>query len=795
MFFSYQLPLSVVNNITRFLDKDSKAQLSKVNRAWHNFPFEAQNLTVNCDDEVPVDKLMPHLLKVLSKKTDSVSIERLTAGCSPWAASYKVNTGKECFVVRQINHCSGRSHEILISLFFSEAGVAPKIEYFDFASGIFIMRFVDNDPNLLRNLSTNQLEDLAAKLRKIHKGPKLKRPTEVESSTLISLRRNQLEDMIQKYSEFYLLAYALEQLDYFATLTREDALCHNDINPNNLLAQQDNIFFIDWECAGVNDALLDLATIVSTLRLSASQSDILLEKYIGKKPSEEQMKHFNLMKQIALLRFAISFAANIKNPEQVRMMEIKSIPAFNQYRPEQHGVVDRGSDAGRYFISIMLIKQAMLTINDYHFKQVILLEKAPRAQLHYLPLPHIVWNKIFNLLSPIELAKLKLVSRDWAAMVRSLQSLEQTFTQKSVMALAKSEDIGRRLWNALICFMPNPRGTLGLLSGGLSPFCQNFFLDTGLHKFVIKVVANGDVSFIPECVVNSLASKQGVAPLVERVDFANGVQISEFVENDMSWLIQRKPSHLAELAAALRTFHSAPQPRITSFFKKDKFDEMVDTVLRQSVSMPFLAEFKWAISLIRQIDPVLRKDIKQVICHFDINPWNILYSAKRYQFKLIDWEFTRVGQPLIDVATIANFLRLNPIEEAFFLMAYINQGVSLRDEATYQLAKLYAYLRYAICSLAINGDTSYTTDPSIVESLPRFSESNPKLLKIDKNTAEGRYYIAKMFLKSADTLLKEVNFVEQLRIFRDTGTQEILDIPQVPLLEDLSSNGQNNSPF
>ncbi|MFC3909339.1 phosphotransferase [Legionella dresdenensis] len=790
MFFSYQLPLSVVNNITRFLDKDSKAQLGKVNRAWNNFPFGAQNLTVNCDDEVPVDQLMPHLLKVLSKKTNSVSIERLTAGCSPWAISYKVNTGKESFVVRQIHHGSGRHHEILASLFFSESGVAPKIEYFDFASGIFIMRFVDNDPNLLRNLNTNQLEDLAAKLRQIHKGPKLKRPSEVESSTLISLRRTQLEAMIQKYSEFYLLAYALEQLDYFAALTREDALCHNDINPNNLLAQQDNIFFIDWECAGVNDALLDLATIGSTLRLSVNQSDILLEKYIGKKPSEEQMKHFNLMKQLALLRFAISFAANIKNPEHVRMMDTKSIPAFNQYRPDQHGVVDRGSDAGRYFISIMLIRQAMLTINDYHFKQVNLLEETPRAQLHYLPLPYIVWNKIFNLLSPIELAKLKSVSRDWAAMVRSLHSQEQTFSQKNVMALAKSEDIGRRLWNALVSFMPEPRGTLGLLAGGLSPFCQNFFLDTGLHKFVIKVVANGDVSFTPECVVNSLASQQQVGPLVERADFANRVQISEFVENDMSWLIQRKPSHLAELAAALRTFHCAPQPRITSFFKKDKFDEMVDTVLRQAVTMPFLAEFKWAISLIRQIDPVLGKDIKQVICHFDINPWNILYSAKRHQFKLIDWEFTRVGQPLIDVATIANFLRLNPIEEAFFLMAYINQGVSVRDEATYQLAKLYAYLRYAICSVAINGDASYTIDPAIVENLPRFSEFNPKLHKIDKGTAEGRYYIARMFLKSADALLKEVNFVEQLRILRDTAAKEILEIPQVPLLEDVSCNGR-----
>ena len=181
--------------------------------------------------------------------------------------------------------------------------------------------------------------------------------------TLISLRKEQLEKMIRHLPGCDLITYALKQMDSLAESTRNDTFCHNDLNPNNLLASPDKIFFIDWECSGVNDAFLDLAAVATTLRLSEDKSSELLVQYLGQKPSKADQEHFYLMKRIALFRCAISFAANIKNANNVRNMNTETIPKFNEYNPQTHGKIDKSSDQGRLYICLMLIKQAMASTN------------------------------------------------------------------------------------------------------------------------------------------------------------------------------------------------------------------------------------------------------------------------------------------------------------------------------------------------------------------------------------------------------------------------------------------------
>lgn len=782
-FFPKELPLSVIHHIASDLDEKTKRNLSMVNQAWRAYPFEEQNYKVESEEDVPVEKLLPHLVKFLPRKVESIEIKRFTAGCSPWAVSYEVAVGPEKFVLRQINYGTGQNNEVIASLYFSEMGVAPKVEYFDYDAGIFIMRFVDNDAKHLRGLSNNQLDDIASKLNLIHQGPQLLRREGVERSTLISDRRKQLEHMIEMYPEFYILSYTLQQLDRLAKFTKSDALCHNDINPNNMLAQENNIQFIDWECVGLNDSFLDLATIAATLRLNEEQSLYLLTQYLKEEPNEKQLFHYQRMIQLALLRFAISFAANVKDPEAVRFIDIKSIPSFSQYDPERHGAVNKSTDGGRYYISIMLIKQAMLRVSDYQFNQALAIERPQISRLHYLPIPAVVWHQVLTILDKTELSKLKLVNHAWKNLVDAHTGSGKRIEKESVLELAKSESIGTRLWESLSGFNPSLVGEIQPLQGGLSPFCQNFLLDTGSHKFVIKVMVNGSVGFVPEALVNCLASKHGIGPVVDGLDVSNQVQYTEFVANDFVWLRGRTASHLAELASVLKSLHTIPTPNSKSFFFESKFDVMVKTVQRQIAKTPHQEIFKHAVVLLKQLEPVLGSDIKQALCHFDVNPWNLLYRSEFSQFKLIDWELSRVGHPFIDVATIANFLRLNPIEEGFLFMAYCNQEVTKQDEARYQIAKLYCYLRYAICSLAINGDESYAIDTDIIKILPTFDQFNPRELKIDKDTAEGRYYIAMMFLKAAVKLLRENDYVSSLDTYRSIDTKA-METLRVPLIEE-----------
>ena len=55
--------------------------------------------------------------------------------------------------------------------------------------------------------------------------------------------------------------------------------CHNDLVPENMLLQDDRLFFIDWEYSGLNDPLFDIATIIEEGNLSMEAADFLLETY------------------------------------------------------------------------------------------------------------------------------------------------------------------------------------------------------------------------------------------------------------------------------------------------------------------------------------------------------------------------------------------------------------------------------------------------------------------------------------------------------------------------------------
>ena len=59
--------------------------------------------------------------------------------------------------------------------------------------------------------------------------------------------------------------------------------CHNDLVKGNLLFRFNTSFIIDWETAGMNNPLFDLASFVSENNLTASQEEYFLKKYFGYK--------------------------------------------------------------------------------------------------------------------------------------------------------------------------------------------------------------------------------------------------------------------------------------------------------------------------------------------------------------------------------------------------------------------------------------------------------------------------------------------------------------------------------
>ncbi|WP_454782599.1 phosphotransferase [Legionella sp. WA2022007384] len=773
-FFNSSLPLSAIQNIVSRLPTVDKKRLSKVNRGWRQvLAHEGSELCIEADSK-DVSELLPHIQAILPVTPKSpITIKRLSGGFSPWANSYLVQVGDERYVLRHIRHKEGRAREVFASIFFAQKKIAPEVEYFDFSAGVVIMRYVENNPSITGRLDDEQLKLIAKKFAVIHSGPRLPRRAEIEKSTLITERRITLDSYIKASPVFFLQQFALMQLDYLTGLVKQTHYCHNDMNPNNLLATPDDFYFIDWECAGLLDPFLDLAIVVATLRLKPAAADSLLTHYLGRKPSPEEHLHYMYMQQIALLRFAMSFAANISDPMKVNHIDIASIPAFNEYQPSD-GAIDKSSDEGKFYISVMLIKQAMQTVNDYQFKQQLntkllgnVTKPAKDFSLGELKIPYFIMGGILQYLRKEELQTLRLVCRSWRLFIDDqVVKPKGLIAENTVEEMSNSKGIATRLKPTLQSVLPWKTGSLKPLGGGLSPFCQNFLLEAYNQNYVIKILEEGSVQGWVELYAAQAASNSGIGPKMVYFNLAQKVAVFEFVSNDPKWPLDKSLDRLASLSSVISALHAIKVPVKTLSQESDKFLQLKATVQKLVETDSRFDDFSLVLSLFNDLDHLLNLNPKTSLCHYDMNPWNILFQTEGNQFSLIDWEFARIGSPLFDLATVANFLRLNTMEETFLRIAYAKGRVTPLDDACYQITKAYVYLRYAICSLGLNTSTDLQLDPGILKALPPFNQFNPFQLKIDKNTNEGRYYIAQMFVKAAMNLLKDKQFITHLKTYQ-----------------------------
>lgn len=68
-------------------------------------------------------------------------------------------------------------------------------------------------------------------------------------------------------------------------------LCHNDTYAVNWIVGDEGLCMIDWEYAGMNDPMEDLATMVVRDGLSQEKGDEILALYFGREPSFEERRH------------------------------------------------------------------------------------------------------------------------------------------------------------------------------------------------------------------------------------------------------------------------------------------------------------------------------------------------------------------------------------------------------------------------------------------------------------------------------------------------------------------------
>ncbi|MGH9687889.1 MAG: phosphotransferase [Candidatus Acidiferrales bacterium] len=183
-----------------------------------------------------------------------------------------------------------------------DAGLAPKVWYASVEDRTSITDFVEVQPWL-----ENPVPLIAETIRKIHSLPPFPKLLNYFDALDGFVHRfqerkvlpeNLTEDLFRLYAELARV-YPRNDSDYVS--------CHNDLKPENLLFDGDQIWLVDWEASFLNDRYLDLAVPANFFLLTEADEETYLRAYFGDPPGEYRRARFFLMRQIAHISYATVF--------------------------------------------------------------------------------------------------------------------------------------------------------------------------------------------------------------------------------------------------------------------------------------------------------------------------------------------------------------------------------------------------------------------------------------------------------------------------------------------------------
>jgi thiamine kinase-like enzyme len=225
--------------------------------------------------------------------------------------NFRVEHGNEIFFVRLgediPEHGVYRFNELAASRAAFACGISPEVVHAE--SGAMVLRFIEGktlEAENLRDRST--MQKVVSLLKKCHQ----EMPQHLPGTTLIfwvfqvvrgyanTLRKGQSR-MIPELYRFMEINKQLEK----TVGAVEMKFGHNDLLCGNFIDDGRRLWLIDWDYAGFNSPLFDLANLASNNEYSENLEKQLLEMYFEKTVSADLWKRYFAMKCASLLREAM----------------------------------------------------------------------------------------------------------------------------------------------------------------------------------------------------------------------------------------------------------------------------------------------------------------------------------------------------------------------------------------------------------------------------------------------------------------------------------------------------------
>ena len=222
--------------------------------------------------------------------------------------NFTVDIGGEKFVVRVGDdipvHQVMRFNERAASEAAFRAGISPEVVYAEL--GILVLRYISGKTLLPADVREQHiLQRIVPLIARVHR----EIPHHLRGPALVFWVFHVLRDyghtLRAGHSRHAARLPAL--LATAADLERDVGpinlvYAHNDLLPGNLLDDGERLWIIDWDYAGFNSPLFDLANLASNNELTAAQQDWMLTAYFGRAPDAGLRRRYSAMICASLLR-------------------------------------------------------------------------------------------------------------------------------------------------------------------------------------------------------------------------------------------------------------------------------------------------------------------------------------------------------------------------------------------------------------------------------------------------------------------------------------------------------------
>lgn len=223
--------------------------------------------------------------------------------------NYRVSCGGKDFAVRlghdRPEHGVMRFNELAAARAAHAAGISPEVVFS--APGVMVSKFIVGRTLTEQDIRDSRFSDqLLSLVRRCHHDVPFHLRGPVLTFWVFQVIRNYVRMLNEAPRN--LLSERLPSLVNLAVSLEQDigpiqlVFGHNDLLASNFIDDGERLWLLDWDYAGFNSPLFDLANLSSNNGFSQEQDEDLLSRYFDKSPERDCRTAFASMKCASLLR-------------------------------------------------------------------------------------------------------------------------------------------------------------------------------------------------------------------------------------------------------------------------------------------------------------------------------------------------------------------------------------------------------------------------------------------------------------------------------------------------------------